>query len=156
MHSLPARVESASSKGALNRSTAGPNCWAMARNQPLDDITSDDSRTPPCGFQRAVIQPNLIHRTTSAGTSILANCSHTRKNACISRGLSNGRRCSVVVPEKPPAAPLFAERKFLKNRSSSNLRMQGIRYTFIQMRKKKLIQKHFRPKPLSSKTGFIQ
>ena len=31
-----------------------------------------------------------------------------------------------------------------------------VRYTFIQIAKKKLIQKHFHPKTLSSKNGFIQ
>ena len=57
MHSPPARVESE----PFHR------WWAMVRMT----CPATTPRTPPSSFRRAVIRPNLIHRTTSAGTSAL-------------------------------------------------------------------------------------
>ena len=63
-----------------------------------------------------------------------------------------------VIPDGPPAAPRLALLMLLVNTSMSNencstgFTFKMVGYTFIQIaKKKKLIQKHFHPKTLSSK-----
>ena len=53
-------------------------------------------RTPPFGFVSAVILPNLMASTIVWHVTLF----------------NNGRKCSVVMPEGPPAAPRFADLRF--------------------------------------------
>ena len=54
------------------------------------------------------------------GTWALANCSPTKNSKCASWVESNsGRRCSLVMPEGPPAEPRLDDRNVRKKRSSS-------------------------------------
>ena len=93
-----------------------------ARHQSSDKITHHTiPRTPPVGFCNAIILPTLKTCNTSSGMSARANLSHTRQNFSASRSESNnGRRCSAVIPDGPPAAPGRAHRMFLNKRSCSN------------------------------------
>ena len=58
---------------------------------------------------------------TFSGMSPLANNHPTLKNRCMSRSESNnGLKCSLVIPDGPPAVPLLAQRRFAPNLSSAN------------------------------------
>ena len=60
------------------------------------------------------------------GTWALANCSPTTNSKCASWVESNsGRRCSLVMPEGPPAEPRLDDRNVRKKKSSSSLNSSG-------------------------------
>ena len=85
--------------------------------------TSFGPRTPPLGFWRAVMRPNRMASRTDVGTCALHNSAPAWKKALRSRGMSRrGCRCSTVIPEGPPAAPLLADLKFRQNPNSSKLK----------------------------------
>ena len=104
MHSLPARTEDVYQKGARARDRTRSNCRATVQNTTRLTSPQTMPRTPPSGFRTTTMWPSLIHREL-----LLLHIVHTRgKNTCRSRGLHhNGRRCSMVTPDGPPAALLF-------------------------------------------------
>ena len=77
--------------------------------------------TPPDGFCKAVSLPILTMSLMELGTAPLATSSNTTKSDCVSRGLSRRtRRCSIVIPEGPLAAPRLPDLTLRLNRSLSN------------------------------------
>ena len=128
MHSHPALVLMACWKGEVACSTTGPNCWDMVRatNRLITSPATIPLTLPPPGFCNAVILPRLIICATPSGIWPLAKISPTTKNKCVSRALSRrGRRCSVVIPDGPPAAPFLAVLRFRANLSSSRLKARA-------------------------------
>ena len=121
-HSHPDFVDRANWNGDVAASTAGPNCWAMVRATSLR-MTSPATmpRTPPLLLRRAVDLPTRMTSTIDGGNSPRAKRSATLKRTRLSLGeSSNGRKCSHVIPDGPPAAPFFADRKLRENSISSN------------------------------------
>ena len=78
-------------------------------------------RTPPSGFVKAVILPNLIILTTDWAPRPWPISRQIGKNTCITRmSLHTGRKCSVDTPEGPPAAPHRQGLNTRQNLCSSN------------------------------------
>ena len=76
--------------------------------------------TPPVGLRKAIIRPRRIPSTTSTGTSARTNSSAICHNISLSRALFKTTfKCSVVIPDGPPAAPLRPCRTHFKNLSWS-------------------------------------
>ena len=121
-HSHPAFVVSANWNGAVAASTASLICCAIVRaTTHLMTSPATMPLTPPDGFCRAVNLPILTMSLMELGTAPLARSSNTTKSDCVSRGLSRRtRRCSIVIPEGPQAAPRLADLTLRLNRSLSN------------------------------------
>ena len=74
---------------------------------------------PPSGFCDAVMRPNLIPDMISGGTLPLAILVASPNNSVHTTFPNKTLRCSVVMPDGPPATPLRALLKFLVKRSKS-------------------------------------
>ena len=124
MHSQPLLVDMAYWKGAVAACTSSIICWDIVRaTNRLTMSPTTMPRTPPLGFWRAVMRPNRMASRTDVGTCALHNLSPAWKKALRSRGMSRrGCRCSTVIPEGPPAAPLLADLTFRQNPNSSKLK----------------------------------
>ena len=96
-------------------STSGPNCCEMVQAP---------TATPPNTFCQTHETPNpdqindcfrnICFRNICA-CQLLCNHEEQVERSGIS---DHGMRCSVVIPDGPPAAPLLAERKFLAHPQS--------------------------------------
>ena len=92
------------------------NCCEIVRATNLR-ITSPVTmpRTPPSALRSAVMRPIRIIETIVSGTSARANLSASlKKRPWHLRLSSSTRKCSVVMPLGPAAAPLFAILKIFK------------------------------------------
>ena len=96
-----------------------PRCLAIALLTSLLTMSpATMPRTPPRGFCKAV---SLPMRMTSSGMLPLDNSSAARNKRDESFGDSRSDlMCSMVIPERPPAAPRLAVRRHFKNVSWSN------------------------------------
>ena len=94
-------------------------CCATALDSALRKVSPTTMPvTPPEGLRSTVIRPRRIPCTTSTGTSAWTNSSAICQNISLSRTLFRTTfKCSVVIPEWPPAAPSRPCRKHFKNLS---------------------------------------
>ena len=115
MHSLPARVESilVRNSGGLNTRSQllGHSSWYQSPHH----VAHHDLPKPSiCLPQRR--HPLHPASTINGSTSPRVKRSATLQNNCWSLTKSNrGRRCSTVIPDAPPPAPLLADRTFFGN-----------------------------------------
>ena len=73
-------------------------------------------RTPRSTFDNAAILPILTILTADSGIKPRAKSSPACNSTCVEAQSSNGgRRCSVVMPERPATAPLLEDRRHQRN-----------------------------------------
>ena len=104
--------------GALHRFGNLLRDWSG--HGPSESVPQDDASDPTSGLAQCR-HPTQTDRTTSTGTSARTNSSATCHSISLSRTLLKTTfKCSVVIPEGPPAAPLRPCRTYFKNLSWSS------------------------------------
>ena len=115
--SSPALVLSAYWKGAQASRKASPKCCAKVRatrRRKTSPITS--ARTPPVGFVSATMRPRRNALTNSGGTAPCASLAAAKaRSSVVCSSSRKTRRCSLVQPEGPAAAPRRARCKLSSN-----------------------------------------
>ena len=113
----PAFVDNAHWKREVAASCTFPICWAIVRETNLRTTSpATMPLTPPSGFVRAVNKskrnhPNRHHkhvRSRQSGTN-------ADNNRIPLTSLRKGRKCSVVMPDGPPAVSLREDRGLQQN-----------------------------------------
>ena len=98
------------SAGLKKKKKERPPRTAATSRRKTSPITS--ARTPPVGFVSATMRPRRNARTKSCGTAPCASLAAAEARSSVACSLSRRtRRCSLVQPEGPAAAPRRARRK---------------------------------------------